>query len=891
MSKRSHAKSDFYADDDDDNDNSEGSFDDLSEETIPHSKVQAVSKVQFQQAGAPLVDRTVVEIGPLRQRRLQEGVLPDDGSTRRDDNAADHAAGIRTLYGRDWLDEAIARRRMMDSDVNFRFAFIVAGGYNRALNLLIQESEVTKETRRRIAAATEELLRRRSQQQDTRGEQDRVKDLRRQIDELTAKVDVLTRAWKSLRGAQECIERAVDTLNFKQIGFPAENGGGMEDYAHIFTLITKTLTARFGPRGYESGQSAFATAIGLLHNHTLASGGGEQAIVDRLRNDMPNSSTLAFYWSVLFGLFTISDFLERIAKDAVSKFGADSFYAKNPSQYAADLRSLANIAFRQTSRLNLLVLDDVTVYFWTALNTLIERSGASKNKINQPNQKEAQRIGGGGQQRRQQAALVNGIPVVVDVREEDLRAAIAGQDTLVVDRDKLAQYSRNLYTNTEQPRTLLMLLAVLEPMVRAAWNSLFYTKPQLDNRRDEEAFAGGYYDDGRVFKMFDTVAQPPAGQSDSFKSIAGLFVVADRLMAESKVAAPPTPFVDVVRMQAFQQVQAADITRIKTAVKDAFPVSNETKIDYERRVLESYARTTELLRCLAEALKIKAQFGLTSGLTPADFAVIDAFLAAPDSAEAEAPFIRLFRHSYLSFDDGPDRQLVVYRGDFDRVAAQSQKQFIRAALQKQVADAKYVDDQRTANKTKGLLVEQEKNITERIANWTRLSLQQEQELLSAIIRDGVGSDPEVLLQTINTGYMFNTEVYSAALTFANEHVTLYIPCLARAYSGQELIESERYQASYAQLVKAELRLDEAGNPQIFKADKNEARARMRVVSPLESLREHARTDGSVQHWASCGCAEVANISAPPVGYGRTYAGGSRGNYPLAPSLFVPPGAF
>lgn len=886
MSKRPGG-SPTYNNNDDDN---ESSFDDLSEETIPHAKVAAVGKVlpaRFAQAGAPLAEKTFVEIGPLRQRRLKDGVLPDDGSTRRDDNEADHVAGIKSLYGREWLDEAIARRRMLEGNVDYKFAFIVAGGHNRQLSALIAESEVSNETRRRIAAATEELLKRRSQQQDTRGEQDRAKDLRRQITEIKARIDSKNRAWNNLLAAGKCVKNAVDFLVELPILFPAKKFE-RDDFALIFEQITKSLTARFGPRGYEQGRSAFASAIALLHNSTLAADGGDVTTVQRLLSDMPNSSTLAFYWSVLFGVFMISDFLERATKDAAKQFSADSFYAKNPAQYAADLRSLAQVAFRQQPQLNLLILDDVTIYFWTALNTLIERSGVSKDKISQPTVKAASRATAS---QRRQNTLVNGITVVIDVRDEDLRAAIAGQDTFAVDRDKLAEYSRNPYTNTEQPRTLLMLVSVLEPFVKMAWNSLFYTKTEFDNRRDEEAFAGGYYKDGLVFTMFDAIKKTQAGRTESFKSIAGLLVVANKLMEESKVAVPQGSFVDVVAGLGFHS--QGDLASLKTVVETSFPVSDGTKLDYQRRVLVSYARKYKLLHCVAEAIKIKAQFGVTSGLTSSDLAIVDAFLASPDSVEAELPFVRLFSNTYVSLENQSISN-AIKQGDFNNVATGAQQSFIEAAQETTAAEAEYKKEVAAEDSVMKTLVEQEKNINQRIENWTKLSLTEEQRLLSSIIKEGVGVDPNVQLQTINTGYMFFTPSYTAALTFAYEDVTKYVACLARVYKAQELIESEVYQAAYAQLVKAELRIDVAGNPDVWKPDANERRSRRQLSSALESLREHAVADRGVRHWHSCGCAETTNISAPMSVHALSHASGNSlfgGNYPLAPSLFVRPGTF
>lgn len=184
------------------------------------------------------------------------------------------------------------------------------------------------------------------------------------------------------------------------------------------------------------------------------------------------------------------------------------------------------------------------------------------------------------------------------------------------------------------------------------------------------------------------------------------------------------------------------------------------------------------------------------------------------------------------------------------------------------------------------LLQQEKGITDRIKDWLKLQLGDEAAFLKGVIEGTIGVNPENLLSPINTGYLFFTEVYTAALQYAYMFVEDFMPCLARAYSSDDLIESETYQSRYAFLVNGMLRLIDAKNPRTFRYDKNELRAKFELINPLNSLRGAAARDPAIRHACACdGALRNGAVGGAPLAFAYQTP------YPLSPSVQVTRGAF
>lgn len=894
-------------DNNDECDEEEASFESLSEETIPHSSLKLPSSpTKMKPAGAPLSDVTFTAIRPLQRRRKREGILPDDGSDRREDKAGD----IHALYGRAWLQEAVARQRLLNASVIYQFARKVSGGSNLTIETFLKESEISRVTRERIAQATQALIKRRQDQQDTRGEQERAKDLHKQVEELRTENDKIVTDQSAIVAAQQCINSALFHVNEKRLSFATPVRFIVVDdprYATLFDSVTRSIVARFGPNQFDKSLILFKTVVQGLHGRLLAANRGDADYRERINADMPRSSELALYWSVLMAIYLKADLLERVAQNSKDKFPANSEYAKNPEQYAADLRSLGTLLFTRPASPptdNLLTLDEITIFFWMMLNTMIKRSSdnpASAPELGRPLRTDLGQGGVGAAGARRREIIVNDIPVTIDIPDEDLRAAVLGQDVFGVDRDKLATFRSKLYKNVDQARTAELINKILDPMLRAVWPFVFYTKYPLNTGLDEEAFAGGYYGEGRTVALFEVLDDPTPALT-SFIGLAAFATYVFDFALKGKFQNNNWVFLDQNRFNGIFTEIRADVNlnaALQQVFGAVFTTSKDTIEDYEKKVLSRYLRKERFLACFAAVAVLRRARGITMGITDTDFAALRAYDTAikagsgPPGSTDDKTFATLEDAAYRAFLSSTSGN--AFAGEAKRARYLNinlklsipQWSAIHDAVD-QTTDENYATTKVATNTERiNLLGGQEEAIQNRINLWLGRSVNDDVALLKSIIEEGAGGNPENALSPINTGYLFFTEVYTNALQDAYTLIEDHIPCVARVYNNDELIESELYQTRYASLVSSVLRLVDARNPKTYRPDRTEQRARLQAISPIDSLRGIARQDRAVRHWPGCGCGVVG-------------AGGSGGNtldfaysapYPLAPSLQVARGAF
>ena len=906
---------------------SDDSFESLGEDIVPHAMSTLASgailkkekspaaAASFATAGAPLSTETFMEVPQLKTKRRREGILPDDGSERREDM---DGAAVRALYGSQWLDEAIARQKILDANPHYRFAFTVAGGHNSVLKTFIKESEISREARTRVNEAIKALVEKRRTQQDTSGEQARAQALRTQIDKLHAESQALETSWQALDHARKCLKQALNSLttpNKFRLILDAPNTRRV--YQDIFDRTTRSLVARFGASGFEFGADLFKTVLQEFNVAALAAppAGHDPLIVLRVKNDTPNASLLALYWTTLMAVFNNAGLLEVIG--ARKLFPDKSAYGQNPELYAKDLRALGTIVFTADAATpatnNLLLFDEITVYLWRMINLMLERSAADVKPLSRPTLL--------ARPPAKRTVIVNNIEITLDVADEDLVSSISGQEVFGVDRDKLAEMRSRPYNNIDQPRTSALMTALLEPMFNAVWSSLFYTKRTLDKGLDDESFAGGYYANGRVMELFKSLPAPNAKSAQG--SIIGLAVIAIEMFnscfikQQNNITAGTRFDGRTFAAAAFTQFDAkppAGVTAFRDGFKQRFDVSTDSKTRYNADILNRYLRREKVLACLAQAVLLKRRFGLSQGLPDADFAALQAYVDAmnttppgtpgsrskDDFATREDAAMRVFENSLVTTaatdidDDQPPYVLLLVLA-----LSPAQFSFIGDALANSAARAQFEATKALIDERLAQLREQEALINARITEWLRMNVTDEKATLAKIITEGVGGNAENNLSPINTGYLFFTELYTDALMEAFKWIEDFIPCLARQYTSNDLIESEYYQSRYSILVKAHLRLVDAQMPHTWRANATEMRSKTQIASAGESLRAWVAKDPGINHIPGCddGVGDTAHFLASAGQYRlveqmQMYPLGAAGApYPLAPSLRVPRGAF
>jgi hypothetical protein len=493
---------------------------------------------------------------------------------------------------------------------------------------------------------------------------------------------------------------------------------------------------------------------------------------------------------------------------------------------------------------------------------------------------------------------VNGIEVTIDIADEDLSAAVRGQDVVGVDRDSLASKQRELYNNVDQARMSVLVIKLLEPMVNAVWKYLYYTKEPLDAGLDEEAFAGGYYDGGRVFELWGLVKLPAAGVETGQLSLGG-FAVVSRYMFMRCLNVGNIAISQLTVTDAFADNNNNNLSKpaIAAIFDGVFHVNQDSKDAYERNLLRRYVCRESLLLCLAEAIVNKNAFIYSVGITEAEMSALKNYIEAcrsgggvPGSkrdakfAAVEDAALRVFETAMPSTAEEDKVQTNLRIGP---VFKDSQRMFIRAAMT--ISGIKKVFESQSDLSKRQIVTlrEQEERVTQRIREQLAKTTADEVTELEDIIKRGFSSPADDALSTINTGYLFYTQLYWSALDKAYAELRMFVPCLARVYSRDALVESENYQTEYAALVSAVLRLVDARNPKVYRPDKSEMRAKTQFASEAEKLRTLARQDRAVKHWQGCGCGVVGNDYA----VSSASAMNAMSLYPLAPSLLVSRGAF
>jgi hypothetical protein len=918
--------------------------------------------------------KSFVEIQPLRDARNNRGYFADDGLpvargvTTTRDPATGAVIATRpdpdSAFGANYINERLARQRVLDANPYYRFIRQVAG--NHTLETLIDETAISQETSERIRLAKAQLHRQQQRSQDSSAEQERIRKLREQADAERDARDTLVGKKARFETASASFVAAMRAIN-NVIGDGIVDAGNT--YETLFDRFTRVGCARYGAGGYRKTLLEARSIAEQMHQQTLArdefklddaaaraaaaalgaNDDAQKAAVEankqlktraeQLRKSMPQTSLAALLWSTLLVVSQNSALLERIRTCGSGALFADAGALYNNASatgskmanamaaastcvpavasmmhgganlYVDDLVTLANLVFDNeqsnatfvdgavtvpANRLgtdNLLLMNEVSHYFWAHINKMLERANSQQAPLAKPTRRALAAPRGGPTTR-----VIGGIEVVFEVTDEDARLAAQGEELAGVPQEKLAGARRTLHINSDQARSLGVLVELLQPMLALVYPMLFYANEALfDDGYDVEAFAGGFSAnalymfeqvpraDGDVLaghhlafigvlNLADTIVRASVRGTVVRKEDVGTLLVQDmpRQMGGPLVVVPPDPGV------------------MRTAMNQVMTISTDARTTYNRRVVDRYLRRERALDGFAQyattgddiqaidpltvnelaLLKRYSELAArnTPGTTRAAVGVSDDAAAAGSLRADKAAFVAAENAAMSVFASARPVALPVgaRENDIDKFAnalTTSQRYLFWQAKRTSGGNDRLrrVNRRIAQHDERGTQLEQDWALLHsRTQEWIKRTAAENAADIEAILKGDrmVEFVPtaSVAMSPLNSGVIILSTLAVSAIADAYAYVGEFMPCITAAYTdSDDLVESEDYYIPFARLMRVQMRLTDAEDPPAYLLDKTESRARVSRKSALNSLRTVARADPRVVHYQDARC--------------------------------------
>lgn len=863
MSKKLKKRPLIDNDNDDDNDDNNNNYNDDtisvqssasdSEEptSIPHAKraVKALmdTPVAFEKSGL----QSYFEDDSLRKRRETKGYYADDGLPIPRGTAKDSA------YGVNYIDEKLIRLKMLDANPYYRFIRQVAGG--KILETLLDESVISAETNERVKLAKAHLERQQQRSQDSGPEQGRVKDLRTQADNAAKEFEQMQVLQQQYEAARNAFRANFERLNQRKIDIEDVQA----NYISVFDYFTRVAVARYHAGGYRRTMIEARAIAELLHSATMekerTNNVDKESRRVRLVAGMPTVSFAALLWSALYIVSQNSILLESVRDCASKQFPETSIYAKantGANSYADDLVALANLVFDNRSTENkrygtedILTMSQISQYLWVHINKMIERSGSEQQPLSRPTQPTPPT------EQRAKSKLVSGIIVKFEVSDEDARTAAGGFDVIGVSQELLAEARAKLYTNTDSARSLAIIIELLTPMMNCAYPHMFYTNEnQFDDGRDEEAFAGGHYPQGRSLEVFS--------QSDkdnpSHLAFVALFAISNYIVQNSILATP------TVKENANKMLNdQTQIGQLKQKVSIIMTKSKDVYDGYIKAVVNRMLRTHEVVDAFAQYALLGDRTEAITELTRSEIAQLKQYVdisqtfdhgstrskefvtaenaAANVLANSKPIATNLSTAGISKLTQHPTALTLSHRYFYANAGANVRQS--EARFEEKKAQQKLRADE---------LKEEAFLLNERMQAWVKMTKEESASRLEDILRSESNAQflptAKVALQPINSGVMILTTLAFSAVNDSYDKIIEFIPCISETYTQvEDLMIDDRYYVRFARLVRVQLRITDTEEGDQYYPDKTESRTRLSRASALNSLRALARDDPVVQH--------------------------------------------
>lgn len=880
-------------DNDDDESDEFERFDDVSEHSLSHSDNEGdntrLPMIPLKSNSGFLRDG-VLEIPDLQKRREEQGMLPDDGGPSRYDKKGD-ANRNAVPYNLAWLTEEVARERMLYQNPYYRFIVQVSGGSNEARPFL-REPEISAEARRRVTSAQAAVLQRRREQQDTSTQQTRAAALRTEIERLRGLLNNVEATQIESRSASA--RAAASLVDFNTAAKAAQIGVSQEkSYADLFDIFTRTGVAKFGPRGYARTPELLTAVVETALGDYLSAQLAFPLLKDnaqKLLDLMPQTVALTLNWALVFA--TLENASLQAAVLPLLQFPAGSTYVGTPALYMQHVETLARMVFVNGSAgkfpvSNLLLFDQITLFFYSHINTMLLAFGGAKSAVDAELAPLPRPKTPVDKYRQATQFKVNDIVVTVEMSDEDLQAAVRGDDVRRVTAVQLQTAQKQLRDNNDAPRTIRVLLRLLEPLRQAMLRSpsFFYLNASaLDDGADEEAFAGGYYE-GRVARPYEYMRGKVPTGGDALSST---FLVSTAILRGALTGFWPVLHVDDATINALLNEPALGTRLLETMLR-VLGLTDVQSSRYRTNVLDRYIRTTGLLFYCAQFALAQRKLGLLVPMSEQQYAkfqlYVDAFGKTAGlrlGATSDAAFVTAENDAYDVFtrvdtltDEPVARLFSILPERLVNLLSFAQKAFVARAIAALDAARPVVGlagRKVTLEHDRPALEAQIKNLTTQvdaidrdIKKWQDLSVDQEMRLIYSILSGPVFTS-ENSLRPINTGLYIAGDLMLAAINTAYTKLKDYVPCVPLHYTEDQLALSDLYWVQFAALTTALMRRADVRMPKLYRNVAAEPRSSVQTGSELEFVRNEARRDACIGHNCDFEC---------PIARQQTSGGGKR----------------
>ena len=936
----------FYDNDDDD----DGSH---SPRIIPHAKramqllgvTSSVHPEQFEMAGG----RSFVEIQELRDARNNRGYYADDGlpvprGVHTTTSAVTGAVTVtgpdaNSAFGTNYINERLARQRVLDANPYYRFIRQVASG--QTLETLIDEAAISQETSERIRLAKAQLHRQQQRSQDSSAEQERIRKLREQSDAERDEHDNLKAKKQRFETARASFIDAMKEIN-SVVGDGIVDAGNT--YQSLFDRFTRVGCARYGAGGYRKTLLEARSIAEQMHQRTLAADEFKlsdaqvraalvaretenviataiarnnelKSRADQLRKSMPKSSLAALLWATLLVVSQNSALLERIRMcgggGALFAAGAGALYnnvaatgSKTASAMAAcvpdvgggaslhgganlyvdDLIALANLVFdndqtddarRGTN--NLLLVSELSQLLWAHVNKMLERAGSKQAPLDKPSKRPPAPPQGGAQRR-----VIAGLDIVFEVSDEDARLAAQGEELAGVPQEKLAEARSTLYVNTDQARSLDVLVELLQPMLALCYPMLFYANEALfDDGFDVEAFAGGFSEN--ALYIFERVPRA-AALAGSHLAFVGILNLSDAIIRASvRQTALRKEDVGALLEQGLPSI--ADV--MAPAMLNVMTVSNDTRRAYNKRVVDRLLRRERALDAFAQYAALGDEIQALDAFTATELALLKRYIelagkhtpgttrasSGTGAAAADAALLT-DKQAFVAAENAAMGVFVnarpvalpavgVREEDIDKfkdALSTSQRFLFHQAKTPANERMRRLNRRIAEHGERAAQLQQDwRALHDRQQEWIKRTAAENAADIEAILKGDrmVEFVPtaSVAMAPLNSGVIILTTLAVSAIADAYDYLSEFVPCITSvAYTdSDDLVESDTYYVAFARLMRVQMRLTDAEFPDTYRPDKTEQRSRLSRKSALNSLRALARADPRISHFQDARC--------------------------------------
>lgn len=410
-------------------------------------------------------------------------------------------AGSADAFNVDYMKEYRRRLNLLEKDPNYRFVNIVRGFLGGNVFEVLEEDAFRQNIERDIARAKEEarkeLTRAEAQNTLRREIVEREKEQKRVEAEIKT-LEQKSKLWQDARtefaqrqlranrllADNSSLSTTIDAATVKSV---MSSRGIISRDQQMFDLMARVAFMKYGPRGLLN--KGFAADVEQFFRSTMSK------VMDfnnfqNLKTNVPQVFDTALYVAALKGLANSQGLLSVVAKSV--KFPAGSMYATTPELFASDAAILSNMLTPDVGNGQAsgpVTFKKISLLLHAHINAMVAKSGLPEDrKIVKP----TQIVDSNQQKRTKSKKTIFGKEVDVNVDDETLQRAALGEPAVFTEQ-KLAEYQRTLFANSEWIKTMSIVQHLLMPLFQEGFGRMFFVDMSENPSDEERVYAESRY--------------------------------------------------------------------------------------------------------------------------------------------------------------------------------------------------------------------------------------------------------------------------------------------------------------------------------------------------------------------------------------------------------------